>query len=142
MILPIKAGRVSSSTVVEYSAPRPMACKLASRESWGSWAKAGVKVKTLASKRLKLKNINPIFFTRSGDSIYKLEIGSLPAGVDIAFSKNNRYSYEPVPGETEIDLKIVNEDGSRKGNFSVTVYFTKIGATNSSITCQLNVVNK
>ena len=86
--------------------------------------------------------LTSFFLVKSGDSIYKLEIGSLPAGIDITFSKNNLHSYEPMPSETEIDLKIVNEDGSRKGNFSVTVYFTKKGATDSSVTCQINVVNE
>src|SRR3989344_3950331 len=86
--------------------------------------------------------IIPLFLETSAQGFYELEIGGLPDGVDVTFSKNDGYSYQVRAGETEVDLKIENETGSRKGNFSIIAIFTKKGATDSSVTCQINVVNK
>ncbi|MBU4338687.1 GIY-YIG nuclease family protein [Patescibacteria group bacterium] len=68
----------------------------------------------------------------------EIEIGSLPAGIDITFSKNKDYLYQPQNNETALDLQITNETDSQKGSFSVPIIYT---SGNSTTICQINIIN-
>ena len=71
----------------------------------------------------------------------EIEIGSLPIGIDITFSKNKDYIYRPQTGETALDLEITSEPGSQKGSFGIPIIYTKKGVSDSTTVCQINVVN-
>lgn len=71
----------------------------------------------------------------------EIEIGSLPAGIDITFFQNSDYIYRPAQNETVLDLRITNEVGSQKGNFSIPIIYTKNGSSDSTTECQINVIN-
>lgn len=86
--------------------------------------------------------ILPLVLEKHIEGLYELEIGSLPNGVDITFAKNNKYVYQPEANESEIDLKIINEAGSQKGDFNVSVVFSKKDMQDSSAICQINIINQ
>lgn len=71
----------------------------------------------------------------------KIEIGSLPRGIDVVFSKNNDYIYNLQSGESIVDLKITNEIGSQKGSFSVPFFYTETASSDSTVVCQMNILN-
>jgi len=81
-----------------------------------------------------------IFLEKEPSDGYELEVGSLPADIIVKFLTNNRYVYQPEKRETETTLSITNGRYSRKGNFSVSIYFTKEGG--SSTLCQFNILNE
>ena len=70
-----------------------------------------------------------------------LEIGDLPEGVDMRFSQNNAYAYHLAAGETRVALDIQNSDGAFKGDVNIPIFFTERGVTESTIACQINIVN-
>ena len=72
------------------------------------------------------------------NGIENLEIGSLPLGIDITFSKNGGYSYSPTKEDDFAVLQIINQLGSQKGNFSIPIIYT---VSDSSIICQINILN-
>jgi hypothetical protein len=76
---------------------------------------------------------------QSGD--YELEIGGLPEGIDVRFSKNKSYTYRPETDETEVFVLVSNEQGSRRGDFNIPIIFTKKAEHDSTAICQANVVN-
>ena len=65
----------------------------------------------------------------------------MPAGIDVVFGANKDYSYSLKPGETTLDLEVINQVGSDDGNFSVPIIYTKIGQPDSSVICQMNILN-
>ncbi len=71
----------------------------------------------------------------SGGGMKNLEIGSLPAGIDIVFTENNDYQISTNMNSTQ--LKIYRQKGSDKGNFSLPIIFS---SENSTIICQINVI--
>jgi|GEM_PF-3101506 len=82
-----------------------------------------------------------IMLQKSPEEDYELEIGSLPEGVDMKFSRNDDYVYEPDSDENTVSLRIRNEEGSRVGNFTVPIIFTQRAKEDSSTICQINIVN-
>ncbi len=70
----------------------------------------------------------------------EIEIGSLPTGVDIQFSNNEDYLYKLSASDNILDLKIVNQEGSQKGSFSVPIFYTD-NENNQTTVCQINIVN-
>lgn len=86
--------------------------------------------------------ILPLVLEKAVEDLYELEIGSLPNGVDVTFAKNNQYIYSPEANESEVDLKITNEIGSQKGDFNVSVIFSKKDTNDSSVICQINIINQ
>ncbi len=78
---------------------------------------------------------------RSFEREYEAEIGSLPSGIDVRFFENGDYVYELDSDDKTLPLLVNNEDGSRKGNFTIPVIFTEKGSQSSSVICQINVVN-
>lgn len=82
-----------------------------------------------------------IMLKKSQNEDYELEIGSLPEGIDVKFSKNGDYLYDLDSDENIVSLRIHNEEGSRIGNFTIPVIFTKKGKEDLSTICQINIVN-
>jgi hypothetical protein len=74
-------------------------------------------------------------FKLKGERIKNLEIGSLPAGIDIVFAENN--DYQISTNDDIVQLKIYRQRGSEKGNFSLPIIFS---SKNSTIICQINVI--
>lgn len=81
-----------------------------------------------------------IILQKNGNSVEELEIGSLPDGIDLIFSKNNDYVYYPGQEETSVDLTVTKQDGSQNGSFSVPVLYSD-RQRNQTVICQLNIVN-
>jgi hypothetical protein len=82
-----------------------------------------------------------IILQKSGANLEELEIGSLPAGINVVFPQNSGYLYYPGLDEKTVDLEVINEEGSQKGSFSISVIYTKKGDADSTITGQMNIVN-
>ena len=82
-----------------------------------------------------------IFFKEDEQASYTAEIGSLPDGINIMFEANNAYEYYPTQDDTSLVLKILNDDRANKGNFTVPIIFTKNLGHESTIMCQINIVN-
>ena len=83
-----------------------------------------------------------IVLQRDTDASYEVEIGGLPQGIDMRFSKNNGYQYAQGANEKYIDLEINNQTGSQEGDFTVPIMYTQKGDTDSSVICQINIVNQ
>jgi len=82
-----------------------------------------------------------IAFQRDSDAPYEIEIGGLPQGIDIRFSKNSTYRYSQGASDRSFELVITNQQGSQKGNFSVPIIYTQKGGKDSSVVCQINIIN-
>mgnify|MGYP001605653775 CR=1 FL=1 len=67
-----------------------------------------------------------------------IEIGSLPAGIDITFLDNANYEYQPKRSDSGAVLQITNQSGSQKGNFSIPIIYI---SGNSTTICQINIIN-
>ncbi|MFT7328090.1 MAG: hypothetical protein ACI870_000268, partial [Crocinitomicaceae bacterium] len=65
-----------------------------------------------------------------------VEIGGLPAGVDVRFA-NKKYTYQPKTQEKEIGL-VITKQQLGKGSFSVPIIYTQDGI---STICQMNINN-
>ncbi len=79
---------------------------------------------------------------RDGIVSENLEIGSLPRGIDVTFSKNAGYVYAPERSDNSLVLDIENQASSQKGNFNVAIIYTatyEIGS--STALCQINLIN-
>ncbi len=70
-----------------------------------------------------------------------LEIGALPAGIDVVFKGNNDYTYTPGTRETLIEFEITRQIGAREGDFTIPIIYTLMGDTQSSVVCQINIIN-
>jgi hypothetical protein len=73
---------------------------------------------------------------------YEMEIGGLPKGIDVTFSKNDDYQYIQSADESSLPLTITNQLGSQKGNFGIPLIYTKKGVKDSSVICQINIINQ
>jgi len=71
-----------------------------------------------------------------------LEIGSLPDGIDIIFSGNKDHAYYLSQNETVIGLEIINQSGSQVGDFTIPIIYTQNGVRESSVICQVNIINQ
>jgi len=92
--------------------------------------------------------ISPGWIARAGvllypdkSGIYEVEIGSLPTGIDIRFLKNNDYQYSPTALETVVDIIIANQTGSSRGDFNIPIIYSKKDTPDSSMICQINIIN-
>ena len=83
-----------------------------------------------------------IMLERDSDAPYKVEIGGVPHGINITFSKNSGYRYTQGAGDRSLELAIINQPGSQKGNFSVPIIYTQKGVKDSPVICQINIVNQ
>jgi len=76
-----------------------------------------------------------------GEALYKIEIGSLPQGIDVTFADTGGYLRYARASESVFELLFTKQDGAQTGNFSVPIIYTLLGDRDSSVICQLNVVN-
>jgi hypothetical protein len=85
-----------------------------------------------------------VIFLRYANVPYEIEIGSLPEGIDMTFEKNRDYKYAQGSGEKDIFITFVvhNQAGSQKGDFSIPLIYTQKGSKDSSVICQINIVNQ
>ncbi len=82
------------------------------------------------------------FYGTSMLAAYDAEIGSLPNGIDVRFAKNNDYIYDFRGKETTLELSVNNQDGSLTGDFTIPIIYTYKGKKESTVICQLNIVNE
>lgn len=82
-----------------------------------------------------------IMLQRDSDAPYEIEIGGLPQGIDITFAQGGGYQHTQSANERILTLTIRNEANSQKGDFSVPIFYTKKDLQDSSVVCQLNIVN-
>lgn len=83
-----------------------------------------------------------VMFLRDTDAPYEMEVGGLPDGINITFSKNSAYRYAQGAGDRYLTLEIRNQVGSQKGDFSIPIVYTQKGFKDSSVVCQINLVNQ
>jgi hypothetical protein len=74
-------------------------------------------------------------FKLKGEGIKNLEIGNLPAGIDIVFAENN--DYQISTNKDIVQIKIYRQRGSERGNFSIPIIFN---SKSSTIICQINII--
>lgn len=82
-----------------------------------------------------------VIIERASDKPYEAEIGDLPAGIDVVFAVNNDYFYALDPKDHSLALNIHNHPGSQKGSFTIPLIFTERSGEDSSVICQINIVN-
>jgi hypothetical protein len=87
------------------------------------------------SVNIKEEETKFVNFKLKGEGMKNLEIGSLPAGIDIVFAENN--DYQISTNKDIVQLKIYRQKGSEKGNFSLPIIFS---SKNSTIICQINII--
>lgn len=90
--------------------------------------------KSNASARIALQ--------RDSDLPYEVEVGGLPQGIDVTFSGESVYKRSQRAGEHSIVFDIVSQVGSQKGNFMVPIMYTKKDGSDSSVICQINIINR
>lgn len=82
-----------------------------------------------------------VLLNASSDISYEIEVGSLPDGIDIRFSENNKYLYQLGSTENFLEFDIIKQEGAQKGDFTVPFIYTQKGLGDSSVICQFNIVN-
>ncbi len=82
------------------------------------------------------------FYGTSLLTAYEAEIGSLPNGIDVRFEKNNDYIYDFRGKETVLELVVIKQDNSLSGDFTIPIIYTQKGKKESSVICQLNIINE
>lgn len=82
------------------------------------------------------------FYGTSLLAAYDAEIGSLPNGIDVRFEKNNDYLYNFRGKETTLELIVNKQDNSLSGDFTIPIIFTHKSKEESSVICQLNLINE
>lgn len=85
--------------------------------------------------------LNAVLTEKKSDISYEIEIGSLPKGFDIRFVNNHDYSFLLGSSENSSDIEITKQSGAPKGNFNIPIIFTQKGVFDSSVICQLNIIN-
>lgn len=70
-----------------------------------------------------------------------LEIGNLPAGLNVVFKSNEEYIYTPGTRETVIEFDITRQVGAWEGDFTIPIIYTLTGDVQSSVVCQINIIN-
>jgi hypothetical protein len=73
---------------------------------------------------------------------YEMEVGSLPDGIDIKFTRTQGYTRYPTHEDKSVRLDVSRQEGAQKGDFNVSILFTEFGEENATIACQLNIVNQ
>lgn len=89
-----------------------------------------------------ISNLEVKFYGTSTLAAYDAEIGSLPKGIDVRFEKNNDYIYDFRGKETVLALIVTKQDSSLSGDFTIPIIYTHKGKKESSVICQLNIINE
>lgn len=83
-----------------------------------------------------------IVLRKNGAGLEEVGIGYLPQGIDVVFAGSGGYIYRPKTNEASLGLEIKNKEGSQKGDFNIPIIYTHKGSKDSSVVCQLNIVNR
>jgi hypothetical protein len=83
-----------------------------------------------------------IVLRKDGAGLEEVGIGYLPQGIDVVFAGSGGYIYHPKTDETSLGLEIKNGAGSQKGDFNIPIIYTHKGVKNSSVICQINMINR
>jgi hypothetical protein len=83
-----------------------------------------------------------IRFFRDTDERYEMEIGGLPDGIDVSFERDGLYRHTQGPEDRYLALRVAKQAGAQKGNFSIPIIYTRKGNKDSSVICQINIVNQ
>jgi len=75
------------------------------------------------------------------DIFATLTIGSLPLGVDVYFVTHNSYDMVLNGGVSTVEIAVRTQEGGQRGNFTIPIVYTLKKETDSSVVCQINVVN-
>ena len=70
----------------------------------------------------------------------KLEIGNLPAGIDVFFSQNKDYVTLVNEKSRYVELEISKQDGAQKGSFNLPIFYLDDDSQETTV-CQIGVVN-
>nr|MBP9816452.1 hypothetical protein [Candidatus Paceibacterota bacterium] len=74
-----------------------------------------------------------------------LEIGSLPVGIDIRFIGDTPYLvelFDDSPETFTLSANVFALEGAQEGSFSVPLVFTRTDGKESTVVCQINVLNR
>jgi len=83
-----------------------------------------------------------IALRKDGIALEEVGVGYLPQGIDVVFMKSGAYLYRPGTDETSLELEIRSRENSQKGDFNIPIIYTRKGIRDSSVVCQLNIVNR
>lgn len=93
----------------------------------------------IVDKRLTLESI----FLQGNPSLpFELEIIAVPPGIKVEFAKTKTALYSSSGQEEKVEIEIKNDKDSQVGSFSVPILYTQKSANNSTVICQLNILNK
>lgn len=85
---------------------------------------------------------NKIFINNTSKALSTIEVLGVPQGFDVVFAKNKTNSITFPGGTKEILFSIEKTgDDTQKGSFNIIFVFTKKGGSQSTTTCQMNLVN-
>ncbi len=82
-----------------------------------------------------------IILTGSASTAKDIEVLGVPSGFKIKFKKNNQ-TKTSISSEQTTNIFIEKMAMAQKGNFNVSFVFTEKGSKNSSIICQMNLINE
>ncbi len=82
-----------------------------------------------------------IILTGSASTAKDIEVLGVPSGFKIKFKKNNQ-TKTSISAEQTTNILIEKMVTAQKGNFNVSFVFTEKGSKNSSIICQMNLINE
>lgn len=85
---------------------------------------------------------NTLNLTKEADIAYEVEVGSLPTGIDVRFTDTNDYSKQIGLEDTAVDFTITKKANAATGSFTIPIIYTQKGVFDSSVICQVNVVNR
>lgn len=78
---------------------------------------------------------------REDSVVYVLEVGSLPQGINVTFSKSKEHYFTQSSEDSYVDIVIENQTGSQSGSFTVPIFYTKQEGVNVTTVCSINIVN-
>lgn len=82
-----------------------------------------------------------IILTGSASTAKDIEVLGVPSGFKIKFKKNNQ-TKTSISAEQTTNILIEKMVTAQKGNFNVSFVYTEKGSKNSSIICQMNLINE
>jgi hypothetical protein len=70
-----------------------------------------------------------------------LDLGSMPYGIDMRFVNGNRYRFDRVEEQSEVEVSVSVLPGAQRGSLSIPIIYTKEREQDSSVICQINILN-
>lgn len=85
---------------------------------------------------------NTLILTKEADIAYEIEVGSLPTGIDVRFNDTNSYNRHIGLEDNMIDFTVTKKANAAIGSFTIPIIYTQKGVFDSSVICQINIVNR